>query len=178
MAADGRTTQLLFCSGIFFVVCGWGAGQKQQQINPQSTQIMTVKPTKIDRATTSRASHRKYISSPSRIGQRERHVGKWGPTGSYHHQHKSFPSSSSSSSTFMRSSTLRSPSPSSYTNPRNDEHYDALNGASGSAGMSGGSNMPPSVLAGFFFKRRTERLDWRMLASLQLDQIQRDVSLY
>ncbi|KAJ3060290.1 Zinc finger protein dzip1l, partial [Rhizoclosmatium hyalinum] len=32
-------------------------------------------------------------------------------------------------------------------------------------------------MAGFYFKRRTERLDWRLLASLQVERVQREVDI-
>ncbi|KAI9351379.1 Iguana/Dzip1-like DAZ-interacting protein N-terminal-domain-containing protein [Obelidium mucronatum] len=33
------------------------------------------------------------------------------------------------------------------------------------------------TMAGFYFKRRSERLDWRLLASLQVDRVQREVDI-
>jgi hypothetical protein len=45
-----------------------------------------------------------------------------------------------------------------------------------------GMGRPPpltstSVLNGFYFKRRTERLDWRLLAALQVEKIHREVDI-
>ncbi|KAI8609603.1 hypothetical protein BC830DRAFT_1149767 [Chytriomyces sp. MP71] len=37
-------------------------------------------------------------------------------------------------------------------------------------------DMNANLTSGFYFKRRSERLDWRLLASINVDRIQREVS--
>ncbi|KAI8912098.1 hypothetical protein DFJ77DRAFT_512157 [Powellomyces hirtus] len=38
-------------------------------------------------------------------------------------------------------------------------------------------NAPPPVMAGFYFRRRRERLNWRLLASMNVDQIMKEVDI-
>ncbi|KAI9337179.1 hypothetical protein DFJ73DRAFT_763505 [Zopfochytrium polystomum] len=57
---------------------------------------------------------------------------------------------------------------------RNDVYDDS--GGGGSRRTEGRGDSAAAV-AGFFFKKRTERLDWRMLASVQLERIQREVDI-